>query len=97
MMWFSLLTLADPMGLHLVLFAVVQLAELLGDLVALAPDMAWVVAHGARAWSGAVTWLTMPHTVNVLFVGLNVAGALGADGRAVLWLSALLYLLLVLG
>ena len=43
-----------------------------------------------------IAWFSDPQTLNLTFALLCVAAARGADARAVLWLSAGLYLLFAL-
>ena len=46
-------------------------------------------------WMTACEWLMTPAGVNAVFELVCVVAALGAPARAVMWLSALLYLALV--
>lgn len=43
-----------------------------------------------------IAWSCDPQNLSMTFAALSVAGACGANPRAVMWLSAALYLLLAL-
>lgn len=55
--------------------------------------MMWLTIMGA--YLAPLHWLCTPQGINALFVGVCLAGALGANGREIMALSALLYLALM--